>query len=512
MTSARVLGLPSFAAGLALCAAASLGLGTSSARADATPTSGVVCAYVQGSTTDGRGNATFGVREEEDAASAPEAASAASATEAASAPVPADAARKATDKLLANARRFHLCPPDKAPGETLSPDGASVVVVIGATDLAAAAKPAAKPWVLSLNGVPLDTASTFAATLVRADLVALRFDVRQTDADAKFWDSVFRHGAFYKPWKPLDIAVGWEGNYTRFVLDAASGDGVVLTTTTRLVLGILASLAIFFWLCERMQGSDWFRIGPHVGGQGAQAKTVISRQAYSLAKVQWGVWFTFTLIASVFLLIVHGSLPKLNETMLTLVAISTLTTTASFFNDAKNPPIPTISDGLWNDIISGNNGDAQLHRYQAIIVNLLMLGVAAIAVGDNLAFPVFDNTWLAFLGLSNAAQQAGKAMVENQPTHPVVGATGQTLADASQLGKAAQTAATSAQAASTAASALVGSLVAGNPVSQAAVDQAKIAATTAADAAFAAGTATQQAVAVKESAQKAADSVARPRP
>lgn len=133
-----------------------------------------------------------------------------------------------------------------------------------------------------------------------------------------------------------------------------------------------------------------------------------SRAAYSLARVQIGTWMMFACVAAIFLWVVYGDFPVLEGSVLAIVAISTVTAGAFMFADPPTGGRLMLSDGFFKDIASGSDNKQQVHRFQAVLVNLLLLVVGVIYVVQNLAYPTFDASWLQFLGLSGLAQVVGK--------------------------------------------------------------------------------------------------------
>lgn len=139
----------------------------------------------------------------------------------------------------------------------------------------------------------------------------------------------------------------------------------------------------------------------------------VPRATYSLGRVQVGVWFLFAVATGVLLRVVYGQLPVLPGSMLALITVSAATAVASYSVDVNAGPRPyVISTGLFTDLVTSFDDKQQLHRFQALVVNLLLLGVGAIQVAQELAYPTFDATWLAFLGVSGAALAVGKQMTE----------------------------------------------------------------------------------------------------
>lgn len=136
------------------------------------------------------------------------------------------------------------------------------------------------------------------------------------------------------------------------------------------------------------------------------------RLPYSLARVQWGSWMTFATTAAVYLWLVYGAFPALAGSVLGLVAVSTLTAGASFMVDQSVGPSTGYSRNFIYDLMTGLNDVQQAHRYQAIVVNVLLFAVGIMYVFQHLAYPTFDPSWLALLGLSGLAQTAGKQILE----------------------------------------------------------------------------------------------------
>jgi hypothetical protein len=139
------------------------------------------------------------------------------------------------------------------------------------------------------------------------------------------------------------------------------------------------------------------------------------RATFSLSRVQLGLWFMFAACAGVFLWIVYGDLPAIDGSLLGLLGISTVTTVGSLAVDQNAGGRPYLpSQGLFNDLVTGFDGDKQqIHRLQAVVVNILLLAVGIVHVVQSLTYPTFDSTWLGFLGISGVALVTGKQYLEN---------------------------------------------------------------------------------------------------
>ena len=142
----------------------------------------------------------------------------------------------------------------------------------------------------------------------------------------------------------------------------------------------------------------------------------LPQPAYSLARVQLGLWFAFAVATGLFLWIIYGELLAISGSALALLGISvgTAAATIAVTPDSAGQPA-NASRGLLLDLVTGFDQSQQVHRYQAVVVNALLMLVGASFVWTELGFPTFDNTWLAFLGLSGATLAGGKQMLESAP-------------------------------------------------------------------------------------------------
>lgn len=137
------------------------------------------------------------------------------------------------------------------------------------------------------------------------------------------------------------------------------------------------------------------------------------RAAYSLSRVQLAMWFAFAVAAGVFLWIVYGQLPAIDGSLVALLGLSVATTAGSFVADRNAGGRPySPSQGILIDLVTGFDEKHQVHRYQAVVVNLLLLFVGISHVLQQLTYPIFEPTWLALLGISGAAFGLGKKVAE----------------------------------------------------------------------------------------------------
>jgi hypothetical protein len=145
---------------------------------------------------------------------------------------------------------------------------------------------------------------------------------------------------------------------------------------------------------------------------------------FSFARVQlW--WWTSVIVPSWFVVWAqHGTFWPLNETCLALLGIGGATAVAGRMIDAREGADPSLvrhqnaaaSQGFFNDILSDENG-VSVHRFQCLVFNLayaLSFALTTFQPGQS-AFPSFDGSTLALLGVSAGAYIAIKS-TENSAT------------------------------------------------------------------------------------------------
>ena len=136
-----------------------------------------------------------------------------------------------------------------------------------------------------------------------------------------------------------------------------------------------------------------------------------ARPAFSLSSMQVGIWVMFAAVTGVFLWLVYWQLPKLTGSLLILAVIAGGTATASWLVDPTAKAF-VKSQNFLADLVTGNDGGQRVHRFQAVLINALLLFVGIFEVIRTLNYPTFDPSWLQFLGLSGILQTAGKKILE----------------------------------------------------------------------------------------------------
>lgn len=266
----------------------------------------------------------------------------------------------------------------------------------------------------SMRNVVVTTKAGYASGLVGMVLVLLAFLWLLLRRDT------FRDAA--PEW--LVLARAHQDSYLR----AAPADRPALLTTL-LGGGALpaydpAALPRYVLIASKVR--SWEDVGPDVKVQEiavglllqltTSANTApLPKVSYSLARLQSGLWFTFTMAASIFLGIVYWQLPPISGSMLGILGITVVGTTVSFQLDKEAAgSVGYASRGLLNDLVTGRDDRTHVHRYQSLAVNLMLLCYAVHSVWHDLQLPTFDPTWLGFLGVSAGFNALGKQTLENK--------------------------------------------------------------------------------------------------
>lgn len=142
----------------------------------------------------------------------------------------------------------------------------------------------------------------------------------------------------------------------------------------------------------------------------------LPRVSYSLSRVQVGAWLITTIVGGLVIWIFHGQLPIIPLTFLALLGISGGTRVLSVIIDnSKEHPIGGISRGFLSDLTAGTNGGG-VHRYQALMINVMLMTTIIFEIFRNLAFPEIADSWLVLLTGSAGVYMATKQIGEDAPT------------------------------------------------------------------------------------------------
>lgn len=348
-----------------------------------------------------------------------------------------------------------------------------LVISVALTDRVALSQPALKPLELFVNGVPLGDD----AKLVAIEDSDTRRDYRYYIAPGKLsnnlWSAIFREVGLYRT-TPLRVGLGWNGEPRSYpVNDAFGAHTVQISHPGRIAFASFMILAFIAAWVYVIRATDTFRdmsppafwrralVARRAYREAADKEAFLKRDAgydpakvaeyewqaaraldgapltaeqesaavlglirsprpwttprasYSLGRLQFGLWLLFAVSVGVFLWIVYGDLPGLENSIITILGFSMAVTAASLYVDqqAQRPQF-TPSQGFWRDITTGFDEKQKVYRFQAVVVNLLLLFIGVYQVINLLTYPTFDPTWLALIGLSGVFLTAGKSLTE----------------------------------------------------------------------------------------------------
>lgn len=195
------------------------------------------------------------------------------------------------------------------------------------------------------------------------------------------------------PWKALSVAI------------SAGPDGAAWPTEAtisfkRINCGWLAAWAVLFLFAVTLfvryaLNSDIIR---DTGTLPADASTG-SKKAYSLARTQMAIW-TFLIAGSLaFIFMVTWNENVISAGILVLMGLSFGTTVLAAVADGTEP-IPQVSKGFFNDLLSDGTGPS-FHRYQMVLFTVILVLIFVVKVAANLVMPEFDSMLLGLMGISN---------------------------------------------------------------------------------------------------------------
>ncbi|WEF34013.1 hypothetical protein [Pseudoduganella chitinolytica] len=141
--------------------------------------------------------------------------------------------------------------------------------------------------------------------------------------------------------------------------------------------------------------------------------------SYSLTRIQLFAWFLFAIAAGIYFWFLLGELPPIDNSVLALLGISSGIAGVSWAVDASDKtavkqPNAGLSRSLLSDMIRSAEDKDQVHRFQAVIVNVLLLAIGCVHVVRSITYPTFDQSWLIFLTISGATFALGKQMNEKK--------------------------------------------------------------------------------------------------
>lgn len=329
---------------------------------------------------------------------------------------------------------------------------------IGVSGYAALHKEAAagqKQITLYINGVDSQLAATGVepwsdpkmAAADRADARMLTFFLSRTTQNADLWRDILRD-PFGEPEVDLALSAGVSGG-APLPLDEGVNGRMVLEKTFFAWPGVFWALLVVVVLVALFRyKSDMLRAGPDING---------AKQAYSLGRSQMAWWFILIMASYIVIWLITGDRDTITTELLVLMGISAATAMGSIAIDAAAPGranearqqleaektslqssptmavaragaatpqeqqaadamnlrvaeidtavanavSPPLTTGSWlRDVLTDNNGNVALHRFQVLVWTLVLGLIFLTSVARDLSMPEFSTTLLALMGIS----------------------------------------------------------------------------------------------------------------
>jgi hypothetical protein len=203
----------------------------------------------------------------------------------------------------------------------------------------------------------------------------------------------------------VDISVGLATAGAKPIASDAEDIELVLVEirqATAALIALLGSLGLFLYLMKRS----------NIVRDGGPEPPAGHRRTYSLARMQSAFWFFLILWGYLLISILVSSNVDIPSSCLWLMGIAAGTFVGAevIDNGKRNPasastgtgsaPVGQPSQGLIRDLLSDSTGVA-FHRFQMMVWTVVLGGVFAIQVWNQLAMPDFDSTLLGLMGVSS---------------------------------------------------------------------------------------------------------------
>lgn len=125
--------------------------------------------------------------------------------------------------------------------------------------------------------------------------------------------------------------------------------------------------------------------------------------AYSLSRAQMMFWSVLLLAGYVFLWMITGETDTLTGSAQALAGISAGTAVVGWMIDESRSSAAMASRGFIADILSDDNGDITIHRFQLAVWHMLLGAIFCVTTYRTLFLPQFHEPSLAILGITSAA-------------------------------------------------------------------------------------------------------------
>jgi hypothetical protein len=325
----------------------------------------------------------------------------------------------------------------EAKGNDIVQLGQDVVITVSNWDaLRAAARAAQKPVTLFINGRDSELEAVVVSSGGKdADLT---FRLTRTNANKDLWRDLLQNPT--EEARALHLSVGVSGEAPLMLDPSARSGEVKLDKITLASVGIfwlLLMLGLVGGLLYLSATTDMLRGGPKKAG---------SSPPYSLARTQMAWWFVLIIVAYILIWTFTGERDTIPVSLLALLGISAATALSSAVIDnggekrnaaatedlqtqkekleatvpLGDPARPAVDERIADietniaarnqpktktsfvmDLLTDENGQIALHRYQIIGWTLVLGFIFIASVGRDLTMPEFNGTLLALMGISS---------------------------------------------------------------------------------------------------------------
>jgi hypothetical protein len=256
----------------------------------------------------------------------------------------------------------------------------------------------------------------------------LRYHLKPGAQSRQLWAAMIRGNNSMVTANRLSVSYGWSSAEPNSTVRAGGVIGparLAVTSKARLWLagGVTLVVAMAGWLLAVTTSVLRDPSPPDANGNG-NGERFARTMPYSLSRVQLFSWFMFALLSGIFLKLMYTELPQLDGSVLTLLGISTGTGALSWTIGKTALETPGSGSGkptqsFLLDLVTGPDGDYQVHRVQAVLVNITLLLIGVFHVVTSIAYPTFDQSWLIFLTISGGTYAFGKQLAETPQAKPV---------------------------------------------------------------------------------------------
>lgn len=185
-----------------------------------------------------------------------------------------------------------------------------------------------------------------------------------------------------------------------FTLTQSAASGVVVVSTSKLTLQLLQPVNTFVGAVIVIIALYKLIALGKKSGLVRDPGTKLEDRTYSLGRVQMAWWFAIILSSYIFLWVVTGDMTVLSSQALSLMGISGASGLVSAGLDkSKQTVFPAGKGKFFDDLLTDADG-VTMHRFQMLVMTVVLGIMFVIYVLTQLKMPDFDANSLALMGIS----------------------------------------------------------------------------------------------------------------